>query len=268
MMKAWAGVLMLATGVAWASVGQAQSGTIDRLHVLDCGALHLQDGGRVSPSAKGKPMDLLNSCYLIQSGQEYFLWETGASDALVTTPAPTDTALVLTRSRTLESQLAALGVKPAGLRYVAISHTHGDHAGNVDLFPSVTVLMQKAEYDAAFAEGRNPPFSPKQPVKQLAGDLDVFGNGSVTILSTPGHTAGHQSLLVHLPKTGWVVLAGDALQAQEQWDRYRAAPANYDERLAPAVKRVAEVAAKYNAQVWFSHDMAQNKTLRAGQPYE
>jgi glyoxylase-like metal-dependent hydrolase (beta-lactamase superfamily II) len=213
-------------------------------------------------------MDLLNSCYLLQSGQEYVLWETGAADSLVATPAPTDTALVLTRSRTLESQLAALGVKPASLRYVAISHTHGDHAGNVDLFPTVTVLMQKAEYDAAFAEGRTPPFSPKQPVKQLEGDLDVFGNGAVTIISTPGHTAGHQSLLVHLKKTGWVVLAGDALQAREQWERYQAAPGSYDERLAPAVKRVAEVAAKNNAQVWFSHDSAQNKEHRAGQPYE
>lgn len=267
-MKAFAGMVVLVTGLAWATIGQAQDGTVNRVHVLDCGELHLQDGGRVSPSAKGKPMDLLNSCYLIQSGQDYFLWETGASDSLVTNPAPTNTALVLTRSRTLESQLAALGVKPAGLRYVAISHTHGDHAGNVDLFPTVTVLMQKAEYDAAFAEGRMPPFSPKQPVKQVAGDLDVFGNGAVTILSTPGHTAGHQSLLVHLEKTGWVVMAGDALQAREQWERYQANPGGYDQRLAPAVKRIAEAAAKYKAQVWFSHDMAQNKELQAGQPYE
>jgi glyoxylase-like metal-dependent hydrolase (beta-lactamase superfamily II) len=268
MMKGWGGAVLLAAGLGWAAAGQAQTGTIDRLHVLDCGELHLQDGGRVSPSAKGKPMDLLNSCYLIQSGQDYMLWETGAPDALVTKPAPTDTALVLTRSRTLESQLAALGVKPADLRYVAISHTHGDHAGNVDLFPTVTLLMQKAEYDAAFAEGRNPPFSRSQPVKQVEGDLDVFGNGAVTILATPGHTAGHQSLLVRLEKTGPVVLAGDAIQAREQWERYQAAPASYDERLTPGIKRIAELAAKNKAQVWFSHDSAQNKELRAGQPYE
>ena len=114
------------------------------------------------------------------------------------------------RAKTLAAQLTEIGVKPEDIAFVAVSHTHGDHVGNVDMFPSSTLLIQKAEVDFAFAPSNPPPFRRERPMRMLEGDLDVFGDGSVTILSTPGHTPGHQSLMVHLPKTGWVVLSGDA----------------------------------------------------------
>jgi glyoxylase-like metal-dependent hydrolase (beta-lactamase superfamily II) len=237
------------------------------VYVLDCGHLHLQDGARVSPNMAGKPVDLLDSCYLIHTAQGYVLWETGAPDALATTPAPANTALVLSRTKTLASQLAELNVKPSDLRYVMVSHMHADHSGNVDLFPTVPVLIQKAEYDAAFAEGRTPPFSPSHPVEKIEGDKDVFGDGALTLVSTTGHTPGHQSLLLHLQKTGWVVLAGDAVQIREQWDRWTASPTAYDQRLAPAMRRVGELVAKYKAQVWFSHDPTQANEQRAERKY-
>ena len=81
-----------------------------------------------------------------------------------------------------------------------MSHTHGDHVGNVDMFPKATLLIQKAELDFAFAPGKPAPFQRERPMRALEGDLDVFGDGSVTILSTPGHTPGHQSLLLRLPQ--------------------------------------------------------------------
>jgi glyoxylase-like metal-dependent hydrolase (beta-lactamase superfamily II) len=58
-------------------------------------------------------------------------------------------------------------------------------------------------------------------MKLLTGDFDVFGDGSATLLSTPGHTPGHQSLLVHLGNTGWVVLTGDAAHFKDNWDNDR-----------------------------------------------
>src|SRR5688572_8098722 len=72
------------------------------------------------------------------------------------------------------------------------------------------VCRQKAEYEwpTPFGAGR---FKPEQPVTKVEGDHDVFGDGSVTILAAPGHTPGHQSLLVKLPKTGALVLSGDAV---------------------------------------------------------
>jgi glyoxylase-like metal-dependent hydrolase (beta-lactamase superfamily II) len=91
-----------------------------------------------------------------------------------------------------------------------ISHTHPDHAGNVELFPKSMLMVQKAEYEWPDAKG-GPRFKPEHPVTKLEGDRDVFGDGSVTIVSTPGHTPGHQSLLVRLPKTGAVLPSGDAV---------------------------------------------------------
>jgi N-acyl homoserine lactone hydrolase len=58
-------------------------------------------------------------------------------------------------------------------------------------------------------------------MKLLTGDLDVFGDGSATLLSTPGHTPGHQSFLVHLDKTGWLLLTGDAAYFKDNWDNDR-----------------------------------------------
>jgi N-acyl homoserine lactone hydrolase len=101
-------------------------------------------------------------------------------------------------------------VKPSDVKYLAISNTRPDHVGNVEMFHQSLLLVQKAEYEwpNPLGVGR---FKSKHPVKKLEGDYDVFGDGSVTIISTPGHTPGHQSLRVKVPKAGAIVLSGDAV---------------------------------------------------------
>jgi N-acyl homoserine lactone hydrolase len=97
----------------------------------------------------------------------------------------------------------------------------------------------------------------------LEGDRDVFGDGSVTILSTPGHTPGHQSLLVKLPRTGEIVLSGDAVHFKSNWDG-RAVPAmnsSKDQTLA-SMQRIADTLEKEKAQLWINHDKAQRDTLK------
>src|SRR4051812_32585203 len=81
----------------------------------------------------------------------------------------------------LVSQLDALGVKPTDINYVAISHSHPDHIGNVGLFPQAMLLVQKAEYEWPSPFGAR--FKPEHPVKKLEGDHDVFGDGSVTLIA-------------------------------------------------------------------------------------
>jgi glyoxylase-like metal-dependent hydrolase (beta-lactamase superfamily II) len=251
------------------SSGQGAAKTAEKLYVLDCGELHLQDGGRVGPAFAGKPLDLADSCYLIKTSRGYFLWETGAPDGLVAKPAtPGSAPLVLSRTQTLVAQLDALSIKPSDIKFMAISHTHADHAGNVDTLGTVPLLIQKAEYDAAFAEGRPAPFAATHPMEKLEGERDVFGDGVLRLVPTPGHTPGHQSLLVRLPKTGAIVLSGDAVQIGEQLERYKAAPAGYDQRLIGGIRTVAELAAANNAQVWYSHDVEQTKTLRARKTFD
>ena len=91
----------------------------------------------------------------------------------------------------------------------------------------------------------------------------MFGDGSVTILSTPGHTPGHQSLLVKLPKTGAMLLSGDAVHFKDNWDKRRVPAGNTDkDKTLASMDRMADVMAKENAQLWINHDKAQSETLK------
>jgi len=143
-----------------------------------------------------------------------------------------------------------------------VSHTHGDHIGNGELFPQAMLLVQKAEYDWPGANNA-PRFKPEHPVTKLDGDKDVFGDGSVTILSTPGHTPGHQSLLVKLPKTGALVLSGDAVHFQANWDNRAVPSMNVDaEQTKASMERLAGILAKEKATLWINHDKAQRDRLQ------
>jgi N-acyl homoserine lactone hydrolase len=234
----------------------ASAQTVDRLYIMDCGHNAAADQARWSPGVNvGKPLELSDNCYLLKHGTQWLLWDTGYPDAVADKPLtnPIGTA---TRAKKLAAQLDELSVKPADITFVAVSHTHGDHVGNVDMFPASTLLIQKAEVDWAFAEGKPAPFKKDRPMKPLAGDFDVFGDGSAAIVSTPGHTPGHQSLLVHLPKTGWVVLTGDLAHFKDNWDNDRVPSMNTsaDETHASRAK-VAKLLAEKKAQLWINHDL-------------
>jgi len=209
---------------------------------------------------------MADNCYLMHHTQGWLLWDTGVTDAIAALPngaAPADPrAIHWYRPKTLAAELDAVGVKPSDIKYLAISHTHPDHVGNVEMFPQAMLLVQKAEYEwpNPLGVGR---FKPEHPVKKLEGDYDVFGDGSVTILSTPGHTPGHQSLLVKLPKTGAIVLSGDAVHFKSNWDNRRVPSINTDkESTVTSMQRIADVMAKEKAQLWINHDKAQRDTLK------
>jgi N-acyl homoserine lactone hydrolase len=263
-----AAMLLLGAGPG---LGQSAPG-IDRLYVLDCGWAHAADQSRWSPGVNvGVPIDISDNCYLIHHAQAgYLLWDTGIADALAAAPEGVSVlngAMVWHRTKTLAAELAAIGVKPDDIRYVAISHTHPDHVGNVELFPKATLLIQKAEYDWSFTQP-NPLISHGHPVMKLEGDRDVFGDGSAVILSTPGHTPGHQSLLLHLPKTGWIVLSGDLAHFKENWDNRRVPGFNADkEKSLASMQHVADILAERHAQLWINHDKPQSDQQRHAPEY-
>src|SRR5260221_11081004 len=129
------------------------------------------------------------------------------------------------------------------------------------MFPKSILLVQKAEYEWPAPTG--PRFKPELPVTKLEGDHDVFGDGSVTIIATPGHTPGHQSLLVKLPKTGALLLSGDAVHFKKNWDNRRVPEINDSkDKTAVSMQRMAEVMAKDNARLWINHDKAQRDSLK------
>ena len=257
----------LVAALAWTAVALGAGRGLERLYILDCGQNMGKDQARWSPGVnEGKPIEFSDNCYLIRHATGLLLWDTGVPDAVAAMPdgmVVGNGAMVYRRPKTLIAQLAEIGVKPADITYVAVSHTHGDHVGNVGLFPTTTILIQGAEYDWAMTQPVKPAFAAAQKIEKLAGDHDVFGDGSVMILSTPGHTPGHQSLLVLLPKTGALVLSGDAVHFRDNWEQRRVPSMNVsrDQTLA-SLQRIAGVLEDKKAQLWINHDKPQSATLR------
>ncbi|MBR1366308.1 MULTISPECIES: N-acyl homoserine lactonase family protein [Bradyrhizobium] len=250
-----------------AALAQSEKAGVEKLYVLNCGEGTAGDISRWTPGLnEGKTMDFVDTCYLVKHSKGWFLWDTGIADSVASMPnglVPADPkAVTWRRPKTLAAQIEQLGLKPDDVKAMAVSHTHPDHTGNVELFPQATLYVQKAEYDWPGANNE-PRFKPSHPVELLTGDKDVFGDGSVTILSTPGHTPGHQSLLVKLPKTGAVVLSGDAVHFKDNWDNRRVPSMNVNkDQSAASMQKIADTLAKEKAQLWINHDKAQRDSQK------
>jgi N-acyl homoserine lactone hydrolase len=194
-----AGALLTLTASIESAPAQAPKSGIERMYVLYCGDIALTDMGRFSPGYSG-PGALSSTCYLFKHTQGWLLWDTGLGDAIASMPeGQKSNAGVWHVKKTLTAQLAEIGVKPSDIRYLALSHSHGDHVGNVNLFPQATLVVQKAEYDWPDPSG-TPRFPKDMKATKAEGDHDLFGDGSVLLISTPGHSPGHQCLLSSCPR--------------------------------------------------------------------
>jgi N-acyl homoserine lactone hydrolase len=253
--------VVAAAACAALSTLPAGAAGVDKLYVLDCGQTSAPDQSRWSPGVNiGVPLELSDNCYLIHHAQGWFLWDTGLPDAIADQPEGRKGpfGFLMKRAKTLAGQLAELGVKPSDIEAMAVSHTHPDHIGNVEEFAQTMLYVQKAEYAWPNPDG-TPRFNPNHPVTLFEGDHDVFGDGSVVLLSTPGHTPGHQSLLVRLPKTGAILLSGDAVHFKDNWDNRRVPSMNTDtEQTIASLRRIADILAKEHAQLWINHDKPQS----------
>lgn len=202
------------------------------------------------------------SCFLIRHGDEWLLWDAGLGDEIAADPAGrTVVGLRFRVPRTLTSQLAALGLKPDNIGFVRLSHLHADHSGNARLFPNATFLVSPREL--AWASTKPTPEGVREDsvaavarssIKPVEGDLDVFGDGTVRLISTPGHTPGHLSLLLQLRKTGAVLLSGDVAHFQQNYDQSLVPTGNVSraETLA-SIGRMKGLAAHHRARVVVQH---------------
>jgi N-acyl homoserine lactone hydrolase len=170
---------------------------------------------------KGLTVQLTYSCYLIKHGNDYMVWDTGNPAASGATPPANAPKL------SLVEQLAQLNLKPEQIKFVGISHYHGDHTGQVASFPDAILLIGKGDWDVLTDPKPNPAANAANfarwiggggKVEAVAGDKDVFGDGSVIMLNTPGHTPGHHSLMVNLKQTGTVLITGDLSHFRENYD--------------------------------------------------
>jgi N-acyl homoserine lactone hydrolase len=264
-----AGAAVLVTLAATASAA-AQNAPEISLTRFDCGkTTTLTDVSRFSDVAafKGLNVQLTFSCYLIKHGNDYLVWDTGNPAASGGTPAPT------APKTSLVEQLAQLHLKPEQISFVGISHYHGDHIGQVASFPQATLLIGKADWDALNQPTPNPGVNPATvahwisgggKVEPLIGDKDVFGDGSVIMLNTPGHTPGHHSLLVKLKEKGNVLITGDLAHFHENFDSNGVPTFNTSraETLA-SLDRFKQLATNLNATVIIQHDARDIEKLPA-----
>jgi glyoxylase-like metal-dependent hydrolase (beta-lactamase superfamily II) len=167
------------------------------------------------------------ACYLVVHPKGTLMWDVGAvpDSDIKSEGTPNRYRIVLpngnerfvTATRTLKAQLAAAGYTPADINYLALSHYHYDHTANANLFAKATWLVRQVERDVMFPEKPNDLTQPATYADLRTGktviikmdDYDVFGDGTVVLKLTPGHTPGHQVLFVKLAKTGPVVISGD-----------------------------------------------------------
>ena len=199
-------------------------------------------------------LQFVYSCYLIKHGDDYLLWDTGHPM----------TAPNVAPKVSLVDLLGQINVKPEQIKYVGISHYHGDHIGQVGSFPKATLLIGKGDWDVLTSakppENANPaPFANwikgEGKVEPVPLDKDVFGDGSVIMLYTPGHTPGHHSLLVKLPQTGAVLLSGDLMHFRENYESNGVPAFNTDRsQTLASLDRAKKIAQGTKATVIIQHD--------------
>ena len=200
----------------------------------------------------GLKVQLVYSCYVIRHGDDVLVWDTGFPKGNTPT-AP---------KASLTELLPQLNIAPAQVKFVGLSHSHGDHIGQASLFPQATLLVGKGDWDVLSDAKLTPNQAPIAPwltgsskVEALSGDKDVFGDGSVVILQMPGHTPGHRSLLVRLKGMGNVLLTGDLAHFHENYDSNGVPSFNTDRAATLAsLDRFKQMAKNLKATVIIQHD--------------
>jgi N-acyl homoserine lactone hydrolase len=242
-----------------------------RLYVLDCGIITPPNvdnyGFRPGEVAETR---MITPCFLIVHPRGTLMWDTGEiSDSAFKDGVRPQKLGTFTVDRPLLPQLAAIGYMPANITYLALSHYHADHVANASLFAGSTWIVQKGDRDPILAPRPTTPSAAGRvpDPKFFAGlansktillngeDHDVFGDGTVVIKSTPGHTPGHQSLFLKLARTGNVLLTGDLYHYPEEvtsgkipfFDSNR-------EQTAKSRAMIEEFVKQNHAQLWIQHD--------------
>jgi len=248
-----------------------------RLTVFDCGIIHVYDVRTFSLTNEETTVrELFVPCYLIEHPDGRLLWDAGLPLSMVgqgLIESPPDMAMAYETS--LIDQLAELSLSPDDIDFAAYSHMHFDHVGAANAFSSAKLLIQDTEYQAAFVEKDNPYFQPDlyeelvdSEKEILSGDYDVFGDGSVVIISAPGHTPGHQVLLLKLDNFGPLILSGDLYHFRKSRELRRAPQFNVDaEQTFRSMDKVEALIKAEGATFWIEHDKALADTLDLAPAY-
>ncbi|MEI7789547.1 MAG: N-acyl homoserine lactonase family protein [Alphaproteobacteria bacterium] len=238
--------------------------TSPRLYVLDCGTIISHEPERFGLRREDvSDPDFSDPCFLVMHPRGVLLFDTGLTDAQVGRPIYENKNGYegLLKTTTLKGELANIGLTPAAITYLAISHSHWDHVGNGNAYAGSTWLARKAEYDVMFGPAANDAAKNNYAalahakIQYVEGDHDVFGDGSVVLLSTPGHTPGHQSLYVKLTNTGGVVVSGDLYHYPAERAQGKMPAREYASGTPQSRKKIEDFLTRTQSQLWIGHSI-------------
>jgi N-acyl homoserine lactone hydrolase len=270
--------LAIAVGGSFPSAQRPAPPSSLRLYVFDCGDIRGLDPAMFRfKKEELAETDLVVTCYLIAHPKGTLMWDVGViSDSAFKGGAGPVTEGRSTVKTSLKTQLAAAGYQPPDITYLALSHYHSDHTANANDFAGATWLVQQAERDFMFAEKPVGIIKPEhytalknsKTIVLKNEDHDVFGDGTVVLKTTPGHTPGHQALFVKLAKTGPLLLAGDLYHYPEERTFKRFPTFEFNvEQSAASRARMDDFIKTTGATMWIEHDLRTHAKLKKAPQY-
>lgn len=267
--------LAVAALTLWLPLAAQAAPAVDslRVYAFDCGRIEFKDLGNFSDTGEydGHPGTLSEPCFLIRHPKGDLLWDTGLGDRFAATPGGEEVragvrAIVDTP---LLAQLQQIGVTPADIEFLAFSHFHWDHTGNANAFTKSTWLLSRREVEELEGSHLPPNVKPdtlsgrkEAKVELIDLDRDVFGDGTVKILRANGHTAGHQVLMLKLPKSGVVILSGDLFHTRENFAQDRMPVFNYSRgETLGSIDRIKRILRNTNGRIVIQHEPEDFKAL-------
>ena len=231
------------------------------LHALQNGFIGFELSGLFYGERSGQRVQIPVACYLIKTSDAVILFDTGFSPRAIPGLLRNDPLARFDEADLLIHRLDSIELGPESVDLVVLSHLHFDHAGGASLFPNSELVVQQDEYAyahhpasffASFYYRKNFDL-PGYRWRLIEGDLELVPG--VTALRSDGHTPGHQSLLIELPETGPVILAGDSCYWQEHIDREHPPGVVWDPTLAlHSIKRLKTLARLTRGTIFPSHD--------------
>jgi len=237
-----------------------------QLYTMDCGRILTSDAGGFADDGayNGQAAELVDPCYLIRHPNGDLMWDVGFPEGLADTPEGIDRGpMHFTVPVKLTAQLAQLNLTPADIEFMSFSHSHVDHIGNGLLFANATWIVDADERAYMFREEARaaeefPLYAALENFNTALiegdSDHDVFGDGSVVIIQTPGHTPGHTILRVNLRNAGVVLLTGDMWHLAQSREARRVPTFNTDRaQTLASMDKIEALAAETSARVVRQH---------------
>jgi len=242
---------------------------VEGLYALQNGFIGFERSGLFYGERSADRVQIPVACYLVKTSDTTILFDTGFSPRAVPGLLRNDPLARFSEADLLVHRLDSVGLEPDAVDLVVLSHLHFDHAGGAFLFPKSELVAQQDEYayahhPASFYASlyyRKNFDLPGYRWRLIEGDLELVPG--VTVLRSDGHTPGHQSLLVELPESRPIILAGDCCYWQEHIDQERVPGVVWNPTLAlHSIKRLKTIARLLEGQIFPSHDPVFWRTVK------